>query len=159
MTLPGLAIDADGRLSRLPLLLGLAGLLPFLFTAAAAWLAPVAWQVVAIKAFLAYAAVILSFLGGIQWGVAMSLESAGSGAFRARLLLSMAPSLIAWPALLLHPLSGAWVLASGFVLVRLHELGRDSRETLPTWFQSLRNLLSVVVLACLVAVIWRLTGS
>lgn len=159
MTLPGLAIDADGRLSRLPLLLGLAGLLPFLFTATAAWLAPVAWQVVAIKAFLYYAAVILSFLGGIQWGVAMSLESAGSTAFRVRLLLSMAPSLVAWPALLLHPLTGAWVLAGGFVLVRLLELGRDSRETLPVWFQSLRNLLSLVVLACLAAVILRLFGN
>ncbi|MDR9438642.1 MAG: DUF3429 domain-containing protein, partial [Halomonas sp.] len=51
----------------LSLWLGLAGLLPFLFTAAAAWLAPVAWQVVSIQVFLYYSAVILSFLGGVQW--------------------------------------------------------------------------------------------
>ncbi len=159
MPLPGLATDAHGRTSRLPLLLGLAGLIPFVACAAAAWLAPVAWQGVAINAFLAYAAVILSFLGGIQWGVAMSLEAAGGPGFRARLVLSMAPSLIAWPSLLLHPATGAWVLAVGFVVVRLHELGRDSRELLPSWFQSLRHLLTAVVLACHGAVIWRLAGA
>ncbi|MFP4137731.1 MAG: DUF3429 domain-containing protein [Halomonas sp.] len=159
MPLPGTITDARGRATCLPLLLGLAGLLPFLASAAAAWLAPIAWQVVAINAFLYYAAVILSFLGGIQWGVAISLEAAGSPGFRARLVLSMAPSLIAWPALLLHPFTGAWVLALGFVVVRLHELGRDSRELLPDWFQSLRNVLTAVVLACHGAVIWRLAGS
>lgn len=151
-----LATDAEGRSSRLPLLLGLAGLLPFVATAAAGWLAPVAWQGVAIQAFLYYAAVILSFLGGIQWGVAMSLEPAGGPGFRARILLSMAPSLIAWPALLLHPVTAAWVLLVGFLLVRLHECGRASRELLPAWFQSLRHLLTAVVLLCHVAVLWRL---
>ena len=38
---------------------------------------PMVWQVMAIRAFLFYGAVILSFLGGVQWGVAMSLEPAG----------------------------------------------------------------------------------
>jgi len=149
-------LPGDGRL---PMALGLAGLLPFMAGAAAAWLAPVAWQAMAIPAFLYYSAVILSFLGGVQWGVAMSLEPAGSDGFRARLLLSMAPSLIAWPALLLHPLIGAWVLVAGFLLVRLHECGRGSRELLPGWYQSLRTLLTVVVVACHGLVIWRLGGA
>lgn len=124
-----------------------------------AWWAPLAWQVVAIKAFLFYGAVILSFLGGVQWGVAMSLEPAESAGFRRRLLLSMVPSLIAWPALLLHPYSGAWVLAAGFLLVRLHEGGRDSRELQPDWYQTLRTLLTVVVVACHGVVIWRLSSG
>lgn len=141
-----------------PLALGLAGLVPFLFSAAAAWLAPVAWQVVAIQAFLYYSAVILSFLGGVQWGVAMSLEAAESAGFRARLLLSMVPSLIAWPALLLHPFTGAWVLVVGFVLVRLHELSRAGRTRLPDWYHSLRLVLTLVVLACHALLIWRLWG-
>lgn len=147
------------RHPRLPWGLGLAGLIPFLTLAAAAWLAPVAWQVVAIPAFLYYSAVILSFLGGVQWGVTMSLAPAGSSAFRARLLISMVPSLIAWPALMLHPVTGAWVLIAGFLLVRLQEYGRDSRDLLPGWYQSLRNLLTVVVVACHLLLIWRLAGA
>jgi hypothetical protein len=146
-------------LPRLPWILGLAGLIPFLVTTVAAWWAPMVWQVLAIPAFLYYSAVILSFLGGVQWGVAMSLEPADTRGFRTRLLLSMAPSLIAWPALLLHPFSAAWVLAAGFLLVRLHEVGRDSRDLLPGWYQSLRNLLTLVVVACHGLVIWRLAGG
>ncbi|MGJ7460282.1 DUF3429 domain-containing protein [Halomonas sp. MA07-2] len=146
-------------LARLPWGLGLAGLTPFLALAGAAWLAPVAWQVIAIPAFLYYSAVILSFLGGVQWGVAMSLESDDSPGFRARLALSMVPSLFAWPALLLHPVIGAWVLIAGFLLVRLYECGKASRELLPGWYQSLRTLLTVVVVACHALVIWRLAGG
>ena len=144
---------------RLPLWLGLAGLLPFLVSAAAAWLAPIAWQVLAIRAFLGYGAVILSFLGGVQWGVAMCRERPGEDAFRVRMLLAMVPSLVAWPALLLHPLTGAWVLVAGFVLVRGHELSREGRARLPDWYQSLRTLLTLVVLACHALVIWRLGGA
>ncbi|MDI5919949.1 DUF3429 domain-containing protein [Halomonas sp. LR5S13] len=143
----------------LPLWLGLAGLLPFLASVAAAWLAPVAWQVVAVRAFLGYGAVILSFLGGVQWGVAMCRERPGEAAFRWRMLLAMVPSLVAWPALLLHPLTGAWVLAIGFVVVRLHELSREGGARLPGWYQSLRMPLTLVVLACHALLIWRLWGS
>lgn len=143
-------------LPRLPWGLGLAGLIPFLALAGASWLAPAAWQVVIIPAFLTYSAVILSFLGGVQWGVAMSLESQDSAGFQARLVLSMAPSLIAWPALLLHPVIGAWVLIIGFLLIRLYECGEASRELLPGWYQSLRTLLTVVVVSCHGLVIWRL---
>lgn len=144
---------------RLPWMLGLAGLIPFVATVAATWLAPIAWQVVAVRAFLAYAAVILSFLGGVQWGMAMCREHPGEAPFRARMLLAMVPSLLAWPALLLHPLTGAWVLAAGFLLVRFHEVSRDGRTQLPDWYQSLRTLLTLVVLACHGLVIWRLLGA
>lgn len=143
----------------LALWLGLAGLLPFLVSVSVAWLAPIAWQMLAIQAFLYYSAVILSFLGGIQWGVAMSLETVGSTGFRIRLLLSMVPSLIAWPALLLHPLTGAWVLAIGFVLVRFHELSLHGRAELPDWYQSLRLHLTLIVLASHALLIWRLWGG
>lgn len=143
----------------LALWLGLAGLLPFLASVAAAWLAPVAWQAVAVRAFLGYGAVILSFLGGVQWGVAMCRERPGEAPFRRRMLLAMVPSLVAWPALLLHPLTAAWVLAIGFVLVRLHELSREGGARLPGWYHSLRRPLTLVVLACHALLIWRLWGS
>ncbi|MBS9404894.1 DUF3429 domain-containing protein [Halomonas sp. TRM85114] len=143
---------------RLPVVLGLAGLLPFIVSSAAAWLAPMVWQVIAIKAFVYYSAVILSFLGGVQWGVAMTGDSPEASSYRTRMLLAMVPSLIAWPALLLHPADTAWVLAAGFVLVRLHELSREGRSMLPSWYQGMRTLLTLVVLVCHGVLIWRLSG-
>lgn len=145
--------------SPLPLWLGLAGLLPFLASLAAAWIAPIAWQIIAVRAFLAYGAVILSFLGGIQWGVAMCREGSDASAFKIRMLLAMVPSLVAWSALLLHPFTAAWVLALGFVLVRLHEVSRNGRSSLPVWYHALRRPLTLVVLACHGLLIWRLWGS
>lgn len=47
--------------------LGVAGLVPFVVTLPAAYLASPPGQALAIQAFLAYGAVILSFLGGVHW--------------------------------------------------------------------------------------------
>jgi hypothetical protein len=143
----------------LPLWLGLAGLLPFVASLAVTWMAPIAWQVIAVRAFLAYGAVILSFLGGIQWGVAMCREDTDEAGFRTRMLLAMVPSLVAWSSLLLHPITGVWVLAIGFVLIRLFELSRKGGARLPDWYQSLRRLLTLIVVVCHGLLIWRLWGT
>lgn len=64
-------MDADAHPPPLVLLLGLLGLIPFIVTAylAAAWQAPADLR--ALTALIAYAAVILSFLGGVHWGFAL----------------------------------------------------------------------------------------
>jgi hypothetical protein len=48
--------------------LGIAGLLPFVASAAGLWLLAPDWASFAALALLTYAAVIVSFLGGIHWG-------------------------------------------------------------------------------------------
>lgn len=53
--------------------LGLAGVLPFAATALAS-LAAAPWGDLALLALLAYGAVILSFLGGIEWGLASARD-------------------------------------------------------------------------------------
>ncbi|MEC8793030.1 MAG: DUF3429 domain-containing protein, partial [Pseudomonadota bacterium] len=52
--------------------LGAGGFLPFAAGAAALWWAPGTWQALAVASQLSYGAVILSFLGGILWGLAIS---------------------------------------------------------------------------------------
>ncbi|WP_192035233.1 DUF3429 domain-containing protein [Halomonas sp. YLGW01] len=141
---------------RLPILLGLAGLIPFVVTALGGWWAPVAWQVPALAAFLAYGAVILSFLGGIHWGLAMGRDAPSSPAFRRRLVASMAPSLIAWPGLLWGGLPGALVMMLGFLAVRGLEASPASVAGLPSWYRRLRNVLTAVVVVCHLLVIARL---
>ena len=141
---------------RLPVMLGLAGLVPFVATALASWWAPLAWQAPALAAFLYYSAVILSFLGGIHWGLAMGRDAPTSPAFRRRALLSMTPSLIAWPALLWGGVPGTVLLMLGFVAVRGYEASAAGAAGLPGWYRALRHVLTGGVVVCHLIVMARL---
>lgn len=133
------------KVATLPWLLGIAGLIPFVSLAGVVVLSLPGWQGIALQAFLYYSAVILSFLGGVHWGVAMSLDHEGSHHFSSRMVVAMAPSLLAWPALMLSPQFSLLALMTGFLLIRLYEAQGDSVERLPAWYTSLRTLLTVVV--------------
>lgn len=92
--------------------LGLAGVLPFIAVAAASWLAPVSWHTAIVHALSVYAALIVSFLGGVRWGVAFSQPAFA----RRHLLWGMALAAMAWGAVLLP-----WAILSlsAFVLLLL----------------------------------------
>lgn len=81
----------------LTFLLGLAGVLPFIAVAAASWLAPVSWHTAIVHALSVYAALIVSFLGGVRWSVAFSQPAFA----RRHLLWGMALAAMAWGAVLL----------------------------------------------------------
>lgn len=133
--------SAMPELPRAALGLGWAGVLPFLVLALGAWWP--AWRDAAVQAFLAYGALILSFLGGARWGRAMA-AGAGTGPFAA----SVIPSLWAWLAwLLLPPVPALCVLAGGFALVARWD-GRGDALAAPDSFRRLRRGLSLAVLAC-----------
>jgi hypothetical protein len=127
--------DADARV---PVALGLAGLLPFLAAGAGAvLLAPPAGAAAAVVAAV-YGAVILSFLGGVQWG--FGLKGGGPAAF----LWAVTPSLVVFLAAFLPlPLMLA-VLSAGFVLAGAVDVTVFSR-TGPRWYVRLRIGLTVVV--------------
>ena len=81
-------------------------------------------------ALLAYGAIILSFLGGVQWGMAIT-ESGTAEPVRAsyhRLSLSVAPALLGWGALLIPRDLGFLVLAVSFSLVLFIDL-RATRKS------------------------------
>ncbi len=139
---------------RLAWSLGLAGLLPFMGSGLAAWLAPPAWQVSAIYGFTYYSAVILSFLGGIHWGSALQMPRADNPR---RLILAMMPSLIAWPALLFNTVTGLWVLLAGFLLMGGYDISREGREGFPKWYLILRCVLTVSVVMFHFVVLGRLS--
>ncbi|ATJ81730.1 hypothetical protein BEI_0743 [Halomonas beimenensis] len=124
-------------------------MLPFGGALAAAWLAPTFWQLLAIQAFLAYGALILSFLGGVHWGLALAHGQ------RHRLVAGILPSLVAWPSLLIDARLGAWILLVGFLALRAYEAGPGA-PGLPAWYRRLRTRLTLVVAACHLGVIARL---
>jgi hypothetical protein len=87
--------------------LGLAGLAPFVMLAAVQWLSVPGWRMLAGSALLSYGALIVSFLGGIHWGLAMR----GRPLAPARLIWGVLPSLLGWLAVLLDSPWGQAVLA------------------------------------------------
>lgn len=82
--------------------LGYGGLVPFVVGAALVWLVHAEAHPYAALALSAYAAVIVSFLGGIHWGLAMrTAEPAPAG-----LAWGVVPSLVAWVAVVMPPQAG-----------------------------------------------------
>jgi hypothetical protein len=138
---------------RFATLLGNFGLLPFYALALAAWLPldPVPARLIEL-AFIAYAAVILSFLGAVHWGLALATPQLDRTQTRHALGWGVLPSLLGWLALLLA-MAGVktWVvcllLLVDFALCRAMDgaLLRLYAEA-PDWYRSLRTRLTVLVL-------------
>jgi len=96
--------------------LGYAGLIPFVAFAALTWLLAAQSRPVAVAALSAYAAVIVSFLGGIHWGI-------GFRDGLPRLFIwGVLPGLVAATALMLQPRHG--LLMHGVMLLLCYEVDR-----------------------------------
>lgn len=131
--------------------LGYGGLLPFL-AAAGALLAGVQPEL-ARQALLAYGAAILSFVGALHWGFAMTIPAL-TAQERTRLFAwSTIPALAAWLALLLPPAGAATLLMAGFVAHYMQDRRLAARHPLPAWYLPLRLQLSAVACLCLLAIL------
>lgn len=140
----------DARLPPGLTALTLAGALPFALCVAAA----LGWPErsgMALNVFIAYGALILSFLGGTRWGAGLS-----TGAGTLRYVEAVLPSLIGLAALLLHfrPSIALALLSLGFLIWwRLDSVDRRW----PAAYRRLRGQVSVVVIG-LHLVWWVLPG-
>lgn len=121
------------------LLLGAAGLIPFLGLAAASALG-FGW---APPALAAYGAAILAFLGAVHWGLALRAPDSESGAELPRLALGVLPSLIAWVALLLPLRPGLALLAVAILATAAAEAAAAARGLVPPAYMRLRWALSI----------------
>lgn len=98
--------------------LGHAGLLPFAAGALLVWLVRDEAHPYVTLALSAYAALIVSFLGGIHWGLAMRQPAPPA----LLLVWGVLPSLVAWVAVMMPPSSGLVVL--GAMLLVCHAVDR-----------------------------------
>ena len=139
-----LARPTDPQTRRTATWLGLGGVLPLVLGAIWAWILgggdTADWV---LHAVATYGAVILSFLGGIHWGLALRDVDAD----RNRYIVSVVPALLAWMALLLPLGPGIALLAVCFVGQLIVDL---LRLELPSWFRNLRALLTLLVVAALI---------
>lgn len=131
--------------------LGLAGLIPFL--ALSLWLVgadPVTATTVR-PLLLGYAIAILSFMGGVHWGLSMRADdtSTDADAWR-RFGVSVVPALAAWAALFLpKSLQFIW-LGICFAALLYYDLHAVRRGEAVDWYRNLRWPLTLVVVVCLV---------
>ena len=125
------------------------GVVPFVGLATIAALGGESLRATAITGIVAYGAVILSFLGGVQWGLAVH-HGAVNGPNPSLLWIGVAPSLAGWLALLQPwPTVGAVLLAVSFVVVLLIDVWLTRRGGAPVWYPRLRIPLTTAVVTCL----------
>ena len=139
---------------RAPLILGLAGLLPFVWGAAtvssealAAWgqqtFGP---RFIGPYVQLFYGSVILSFMSGVLWGFATKAQGAHAATGYA---LSVIPALWAFFMTGGGPTSAAMNLIFGFLGLLLLDFAFSRWGLTPPWWMQLRVLLTALVVACL----------
>ncbi len=163
------------RLPPLALLLGLGGLVPFLACGLGSVTAGGAVPPDrALLALIEYAAIILSFLGAVHWGLALAAPAQDhaasarpmpwhSGVEGARLALGVLPALLGWGALLVSvaaaPAIALALLIAGFLATTAVE-ARGARDGLvPAGYMRMRWLLTLVVVLVLALVLLsRVTG-
>lgn len=133
-----------------PRWLTLSGAIPFVACSAALWLAPNQYRAFTATILAAYAALILSFLGGIQWGLAISLIDTAPKSARNIFLLSVVPSLLAW-AMLLLPEAGSRIIVAIclFAFVWVIDALLNLQKLIPAWFFKLRSVITVIVITSL----------
>ncbi len=131
--------------------LGALGALPFVVPALAGLFLDGPLREHASFALAVYGAVILSFLGGVHWGLTIAGFGPEGTVCRTsrRLAYSVIPSLIGWGALLLPQPIGLPVLAAAFTGAVIFDSHASQIGEAPAWYPKLRWPLSVVVVASL----------
>lgn len=132
--------------------LAYAGLIPFFLMMLGTWLADPAWMDDFIRGQLAYAIVILSFLGGVHWGAVMLSQELSLTDTKKALLWSVTPSIIAWSATLFGGFGFA-VLMAGFIAAWQVDKRLFARYGMPGWLIPLRLRLTVAVVLMLAATV------
>jgi hypothetical protein len=138
------------------LVLGLAGLIPFIAGAAALWVPlPPLTPDPGLKLVTVYGAIILSFLGGIRWGTAIGPY--GTRRQGMELAASVLGSLAGLAAVFIPAVPALTLLIAGFLMQALWDVTSVEAGRLPQWFGKLRMLLTagavISLTATLVAVI------
>jgi Protein of unknown function (DUF3429) len=140
---------------RSALILGLAGLIPFVWGTATElspsladhgmrWFGP---RFIGPYVGLAYGTVILSFMSGVLWGFVASRATGQAAAVG--YTLSTLPALWAFFFVGGGPVSAAIWLAAGFILLLMLDFLFWERTLAPDWWMRLRLRLTSVVVACL----------
>jgi hypothetical protein len=128
--------------------LGAAGLIPFLFLTGVLWSGNEPSSTFAREALFAYSIAILSFMGAVHWGLAMNATPVGQP-WR-KYLISVIPALAATATVFIEGggLQFVW-LAVCFAALLVYDLYAVRRGDAPPWYPRLRWPLTLIVCSCL----------
>lgn len=125
----------------LPRWLGATGVIPFIALAFLTWV-PNPHLAMAAQALLAYGAVILSFVGALHWGLAMSAQALQPQDRNRLYVGSVVPALLAWGALLLPQAWAVAILLAGLWGHYAQDRRLARVMALPEWYLPLRLALT-----------------
>lgn len=155
-TPPRVGTSIDEAPPFLALCLGWAGVLPF-WGLALALAAGIDLPVIGDEAaaLVSYGAIILSFMAGVHWGLAMRAPDAPAGPRATGLLaISVVPAIIAWFATLAPAGAAIIILAVLFLVLLPVDLWAIGERLAPSWYRPLRlQLTAAVVTALLLAAV------
>ena len=146
------------RIPAAPLLLGLAGLIPFLWGAAtlisgelAGWgIQTLGPRFVGPFVLLNYGQIILAFMSGVLWGFATKSDGEQAAINYA---LSTLPALWVFFTVGAGPTSSGIYLIAGFVALLGLDVTFVRQGLAPDWWMRLRILLTTIVVACLILLV------
>ena len=135
-------MSADQTITRL----GYAGLIPFVLLAALLWLVDADLLPFVSIALGGYAATIVSFLGGVHWGIGF-MKGAGAPGFH--FMWGVAPSLVAWLALMMPSYAALPLL--GLVVVACYVVDKNTYAAagLASWLPMRLRLTVIATVSCL----------
>ncbi len=142
-----------------PFWLGAGGLIPFVVITSAMWALPAPYTPPLLFWLSAYAAVMLSFAGGLHWGLSMlhpDMTEQDQSVFMA---WSVVPALVGWISLLMPPKTSLILLIATFVIQYAADRQLAQRFRLPSWYLRLRAGLTAVAVLCLVLALTHLARS
>ena len=145
---------------RAPVLIGLLGLIPFaiatlafIVNASASDQAQFLVGYIGIVSVIAYGAVILSFLGGTRWGLAIANRPNGPAPLA--LTWSVLPSLVGWAALVISvdpvraPHYGVIMMMGAYGMMLAWDLSTVRAGVWPDWYGPLRVVLTLGAIGAL----------
>lgn len=131
--------------------LGAAGLIPFVALAIVAWLPDAERARAAIAYQVQYAAIILTFVGALHWGIVLTERMLSPALTALALLWSVAPGLYAWVVALMPAQRALSLLVAGLVVAFLADAVLYREYSVPRWFVGLRFVLTLVASLAMLA--------
>ncbi|MCH9646449.1 MAG: DUF3429 domain-containing protein [Proteobacteria bacterium] len=126
-------------------LLGYSGLIPFILFTIGIWI-----QIPMVSdspyILITYVAVILSFMGAIHWGIAISNPKEDNFRY---FIINVKPALMAWATLLVPESYAIILLVIGFIALIMYDWAAEKSLKLPSWYLPMRKKLTTVVILCL----------
>ena len=147
-----MTLDEQVRAEDMGTRLGYLGLIPFLAGAVTALLSEELVSL-AFQAFILYSLAILSFMGGVHWGLALIIGTRQS----TRLLISVVPVIVAWICLIAlpAPLTLA-VLGGGFIAQWFIDRPILAELPIPSWYLEMRPRLAYAAAGCHLFMLFRM---